>query len=72
MSINIYKKCKVSRWKNNLLITKFLFFVLDFVIQQSTGASTTEFSSDKLDFIKKLGLNAKENMSFASFSNETQ
>ncbi|CAF5052120.1 unnamed protein product, partial [Rotaria sp. Silwood1] len=45
----------------------------DFVIQQSTtgGVASTQLSNEKIEFIKKLGLNAKENMSFTSFSNDT-
>jgi len=43
----------------------------DFVIQQTTaGTATVQLSNDKIDFIKNLGLNAKENMSFTSFSND--
>jgi hypothetical protein len=44
----------------------------DFVIQQSTGGATSaELSNEKIDFIKKLGLSAKENMTFTSFSTDT-
>jgi hypothetical protein len=45
--------------------------LIDFIIQQTTaGAATAQLSNDKIDFIKKLGLNAKENMSFTSFTND--
>ncbi|CAF1648298.1 unnamed protein product, partial [Adineta ricciae] len=44
----------------------------DYVIQQSTtGAAAAPLSTDRIEFIKKLGLSAKENMSFASFSTDT-
>jgi len=43
----------------------------DFVIQQSTaGTASAQLSNEKIEFIKKLGLSAKENMSFTSFSND--
>lgn len=49
-----------------------IYSFIDFVIQQSvSGTANEQLSKDNIDFIKKLGLNAKENMSFASFTNET-
>ncbi|CAF0952210.1 unnamed protein product [Rotaria sordida] len=58
----------------NLLnnINQRLHEMQDFVIQQSTtGTENTQLSNEKIQFIKKLGLSAKENMSFTSFENET-
>ncbi len=61
-------ECKCSNQTNK----KIILFFIDFVIQQSTGGATSaELSNDKIDFIKKLGLTAKENMSFTSFSTDT-
>jgi hypothetical protein len=64
-------KCKVSsisQTKNHFDIG----FFVDFVIQQSTaGTASAQLSNEKIEFIKKLGLNAKENMSFTSFSTDT-
>jgi hypothetical protein len=52
------------------MLLNFDFFI-DFVIQQSTaGATNAQLSDENIEFIKKLGLNAKENMSFTSFSND--
>ena len=63
-------KCKVSYSNENNFIIKTIF-VIDFVIQQSTGATAAaQLSNDKIEFIKKLGLNAKENMTFTSFLND--
>jgi len=42
----------------------------DYVIQQSTTATSSKIPDEKIDFIKKLGLSAKENMSFTSFSTD--
>lgn len=46
--------------------------IVDFVIQQSaSGSASAPLPAERMEFIKKLGLNAKENMSWASFTNET-
>ncbi|CAF1053711.1 unnamed protein product [Adineta steineri] len=43
----------------------------EYVIQQSTtGTSSTQLSNEKIEFIKKLGLNAKENMSLTALAND--
>ncbi len=64
-------KCKVSS-NSRIEINKFILFIIDFVIQQSTGGATNaELSTERIEFIKRLGLSAKENMSFASFSTDT-
>jgi len=52
------------------MLLNFDFFI-DFVIQQSTaGATNAQLSDENIEFIKKLGLNAKENMSFTPLSND--
>ncbi|CAF1259339.1 unnamed protein product [Rotaria magnacalcarata] len=43
----------------------------EFVIQQSAAGASTQLSNEKIEFIKKLGLAAKEKMSFASFGSGT-
>ena len=40
--------------------------IVDFVIQQSTGNTTVSLTEEKIDFIKRLGLNARENMNLTS------
>ncbi|CAF1079545.1 unnamed protein product [Adineta steineri] len=43
----------------------------EYVIQQSTtGTSSAQLSNEKIEFIKKLGLNAKENMSLTALAND--
>ncbi|CAF3179524.1 unnamed protein product [Rotaria sp. Silwood2] len=52
-------------------INQRLYEMQEFVIQQSTAeVASTQLPNEKIEFIKKLGLNAKENMSFTSFSND--
>ena len=49
-----------------------LVLSVDFVIQQSTGATATTatLSNERVEYIKKLGLSAKENMTFTGVGHE--
>ncbi len=65
-------KCKVSlfSWHIKQTICSILFSI-EYVIQQSTaGTASAQLSNEKIEFIRKLGLSAKENMSFTTFGND--
>ena len=54
-----------KRRKMSSFVVRFSSFS-DFVIQQSSGNAVAPLDEEKIDFIKRLGLNARENLNFSS------